>query len=806
MKTNEKLYSVALASTAIVLFLILVLSTASAATTQIASQAVPYAYITNSGGTTVSVIDTSTNKITATVDIGSSPYGVAVNPAGTKVYVASDGSDTVSVIDTATNKITATVPIGSHPWGVAVNPAGTKVYVANEGSGTVSVIDTATNKVTATVPVGNYPCGVAVNPAGTKVYVVNTLDNTISVVDTATNKVTATVPVGNVPTGVAVNPAGTKVYVTNEYDVSVVDTATNKVTATVNVGSYPWGVAVNPAGTKVYVTNYGDNTVSVVDTATNKITATVPVGDYPLGIAINLAGTKVYVANEESSTVSVIDTATNKVVATVPVGKDPVAFGQFMGSVPVKAPILPVANFGGSPVSGKAPLNVIFTDTSTGSPTAWKWNFGDGTTSTAKNPTHTYSAVGNYTVKLTATNAAGSNTVTESNYIKVTSTLQTPVASFISNVTSGNVPLSVAFTDKSTGSPTSWKWSFGDGKTSTQQSPTHTYSAAGYYTVKLTTTNAAGNNTVTKSNYIKVTTVTKPVASFSASPTSGNVPLSVAFTDKSTGSPTSWKWSFGDGTSSTQQSPTYKYSAAGNYTVTLTATNAAGSNTVTKSNYIKVTTASQTPVASFISNVTSGNVPLSVAFTDKSTGSPTSWKWTFGDGTTSTAKNPTHKYSAKGSYTVILTATNAAGSNTVTKSNYIKVTSTLQTPVADFWGSPLSGKASLNVVFTETSTGSPTSWKWNFGDGTSSTVKSPTHKYSAAGNYTVTLTATNAAGSNTKTKFQYIKVTSASLTPVAVFSASPTSGNTPLSVAFTDKSTGSPTSWKWSFGDGTSST
>ena len=126
----------------------------------------------------------------------------------------------------------------------------------------------------------------------------------------------------------------------------------------------------------------------------------------------------------------------------------------------------------------------------------------------------------------------------------------------------------------------------------------------------------------------------------------------------------------------------------------------------------------QTPVASFISNVTSGNAPLSVAFTDKSTGSPTSWKWTFGDGTTSTAKNPTHKYSAKGSYTVILTATNAAGSNTITKSNYIKVTSASPTPVADFWGLTLSGKAPLNVVFTDTSTGSPTSWKWNFGDGT----------------------------------------------------------------------------------------
>jgi PKD repeat protein len=92
---------------------------------------------------------------------------------------------------------------------------------------------------------------------------------------------------------------------------------------------------------------------------------------------------------------------------------------------------------------------------------------------------------------------------------------------------------------------------------------------------------------VTKPEYIKV--IVKPVAAFSASPTSGKVPLNVKFTDTSTGSPTKWKWSFGDGTSSTVQNPTHKYSAAGKYTVTLTITNAAGSNTATKSSYITVT-------------------------------------------------------------------------------------------------------------------------------------------------------------------------------------------------------------------------
>ncbi|WP_141241570.1 PKD domain-containing protein, partial [Methanosarcina spelaei] len=153
---------------------------------------------------------------------------------------------------------------------------------------------------------------------------------------------------------------------------------------------------------------------------------------------------------------------------------------------------------------------------------------------------------------------------------------------------SGKAPLNVKFTDTSTGTPAAWKWSFGDGTSSTQQNPVHKYSKAGTYTVILTVKNAVGSNTVTKTDYIKVTE--KPVAEFSATTISGKMPLTVAFTDKSTGTPTKWKWSFGDGASSTIQSPKHKYSKAGSYTVTLTATNAAGSSTATKTDYIKVTT------------------------------------------------------------------------------------------------------------------------------------------------------------------------------------------------------------------------
>ncbi len=255
------------------------------------------------------------------------------------------------------------------------------------------------------------------------------------------------------------------------------------------------------------------------------------------------------------------------------------------------APVIdkpPVANFAAKPTSGKAPLTVAFTDTSTEKPTKWKWTFGDGTNSTKQNPTHKYSKAGNYTISLTVTNAAGSNTLTKSNFIKVTSSTPKPVAAFSASPTSGKAPLKVQFTDKSTGSPTSWKWSFGDGSTSTSKSPAYTYKKAGKYTVSLTVKNAAGSNTKTIKDYITVTTTVKPVAAFSASPTSGKAPLKVQFTDKSTGSPTSWKWSFGDGKTSTSRSPAYTYKKAGKYTVSLTVKNAAGSNTKTMSGYIKV--------------------------------------------------------------------------------------------------------------------------------------------------------------------------------------------------------------------------
>ena len=371
---------------------------------------VTYAYITNEYGNTVSVIDTAINKVTATVNVGSNPKGIAASRDGAKVYVANYYGGTVSVIDTATNTVTSRVNVGNNPNGIAVSPDGKKVYVTNLHSVTVSVIDTATNSVIATVIAGSAPRGIAVNPDGKKVYVTNSYTGAISVIDTTTNNVTD-VGVGVEPYGIAVNPEGTKVYVTNEGDypdfngtVDIIDVASNYVTARVLVGSNPRGIAISPDGTKIYVANKGNNNVSVIDTTINYVVATVNVGISPGGVAVSPDGRKVYVANEGSNNVSVIDSAANTVTATVNIGNGPagIALGQSNVSSSGLKQTLNV-NFNCNVTNGYIPLTVQFTDLSENA-TRWNWDFGDETTSTEKNPEHTYFSEGSYSVNLTASN------------------------------------------------------------------------------------------------------------------------------------------------------------------------------------------------------------------------------------------------------------------------------------------------------------------------------------------------------------------------------------------------------------------
>ncbi|TAJ45464.1 PKD domain-containing protein [Methanofollis fontis] len=319
------------------------------------------------------------------------------------------------------------------------------------------------------------------------------------------------------------------------------------------------------------------------------------------------------------------------------------------------------ADFRAEPTNGTAPLTVQFTDLSTvENITAWAWDFGvENATSDEQNPTYTYEMPGVYTVSLTITDEANvTYTEVKADYINVTEPIG-PGADFSADVTAGEAPLTVNFTDLSTvENITAWFWDFGNGFMSTMKDPLFTYHTPGVYNVSLTVTDDQDMKwTTTQEGFINVTAPFTPEADFSADVTNGTAPLTVNFTDLSTvENITAWAWDFGvENATSEEQNPTYIYEMPGTYTVGLTVTDDTGTTyVVTKPDYITVLEEEQK--ANFTANATAGTAPLAVQFTDQSTVAEiTSWFWEFGDGSTSEEQNPVYVYTANGTYDVTLT-------------------------------------------------------------------------------------------------------------------------------------------------------
>ena len=444
----------------------------------------------------------------------------------------------------------------------------------------------------------------------------------------------------------------------------------------------------------------------------------------------------------------------------------------FAGCPPVEQPRpdpdgRPTADFTWSATG--SPLTIDFNDLSTGGEApvrTWRWEFGDGTVTSEEEPTHTYSTAGTYTVRLTVSTRLGSDSVTRQ-VQAFGGNSDPPEASFIGNPLTGNAPLTVNFQDLSQthGAPiTGWSWEFGDGDTSGQRNPAHTYTSPGTYRVRLTVDSALGPDTVARENYVVVTASgVPPVANFTGTPTAGVAPLTVQFDDLSANGGaaiTGWQWQFGDGATSTQREPEHTYTQPGAYTVVLRVTSAQGSDIRTRAGYVVVDPAQTNtpPVANFSATPESGSTPLVVRFTDTSapgTAAITAWLWTFGDGGTSTSSDPQHTYTAPGTFTVSLRVTTAHGADTRTRAGLITVTQATRAPDANFTQTTATGAAPLNVVFTDASSAGSapiSAWLWTFGDGATSTLRNPSHTYTTAGTYTVSLQVTSAHGTDTLVK------------------------------------------------------
>ncbi|HWB63124.1 MAG TPA: PKD domain-containing protein [Chitinophagales bacterium] len=443
----------------------------------------------------------------------------------------------------------------------------------------------------------------------------------------------------------------------------------------------------------------------------------------------------------------------------------------------------PMASFTVPAVCNGNPVAII--NNTTGSPNSWQWDFGDATTSTLQSPSHLYAGTGNYIITLIAADSIGcADTAQQQATIN-----PNPSAAF--TATTQCQGTATTFTDASSGNPVQWRWSFGDGNTSTQQNPSNTYASANSYMATLIATNSFGCPDTTTN---LVTVNPNPVAAFNAP--SVCYYSAAQFTDQSTGSPVQWHWDFGDTQTSPLQNPSHSYISTGTYPVTLTATTALGCSNTVQQNF----TAWPQPVASFtVAPVCFNGVSQFVNNSAISSGNITNYAWAFGDGATSAQVNPAYTYAAPGTYMAGLIVQSDSGCLDTAN----MAVTVYPNPVANFNIAPAC--AGSTTAFTDASTiatGSTLQWNWDFGNGQNSVSQNPVNTYTTPGVYTVTLIA----ASQFNCTDTISKQINAFYNPTAAFSV-PSVCNTAPSV-FGNSSTigqGSIIAQAWSFGDGATS-
>jgi len=460
------------------------------------------------------------------------------------------------------------------------------------------------------------------------------------------------------------------------------------------------------------------------------------------------------------------------------------------------------ASFTADHTSGCAGLYVNFTNSSSGA-TSYKWYFGNGNTSVLTSPSTTYLAAGTYTVKLVATGTSSADSTTISITI-----YDTPVVRFTAD-TLKCVGSIVHFSDSSSlnapGSG-SYSWNFGTGDTSQHKYPTYTYTTANKYLITLSVTNSAGCTTsLRKYSYVNI--VGPPTADFYSADTLMCGPsANIVFNNSSTGTPAiaSYSWSFGDTHTSTTTSPTHNYTALGKYTVRLIATNTAGcSDTATDSAYISLI--SITPSLSL--SDTSTCIGNSITVQDKTAGSVFS-DWHFGNGDSATGNPLSYTYNKSGTYTITLITSNGPCTDSTKKLMYVRTG-----PSINFSDTPSRPcPAPIGIHFNNTTTSGGT-YKWEFGDDSTSTATNPTHSYLSNGFYDVTLIASNSYGCiDSLTKTAYVKIYEMDLEIIGNKDPGSTgicgSDTVFFTAALTYPTTGGPapypyviTSYSWDLGD-----
>lgn len=458
----------------------------------------------------------------------------------------------------------------------------------------------------------------------------------------------------------------------------------------------------------------------------------------------------------------------------------------------------PVANFSLTGASGCFPVQVNFRNNSTlGN---YLWNFGDGNTSTAVNPTHTYQTPGNYLISLIVTD---NNGCSDTSFSAENIDVKGPIVVFGALDTLGCKPFTAIFADSSNtgGNIVSWHWNFGDpttlADTANIPNPTYTYNQIGSFNVSLTLVDTNGCiASINKTNYIQTVA---PIVTFSTPDTIRCIGLPIRFLGQAQSSfgASQFFWDFGDGTTGTGRAPSKTYAQAGLFTVKLIVTDSIGcTDSLIRTNYIRIID----PTPNFGGAPLSGYcAPMQVQFFD-STLFAVGWQWSFGDGSSSILRNPAKVYTRNGYYNVQLIIQYAGGcADTIRRDSMIHILG----PIANYSFIQNGNCAPVSVQFSNLSTAFRTS-VWDFGNGQFDTTRNPIAIYNQAGSYNPVLLVTDSTGcQDVYDPNPQIVVDSV---PTASFAVNADAACASLAASFTDQSTGNPVRWFWDFGNGLTDT
>ena len=704
----------------------------------------------------------------------------------------------VSFTNSSTN---GTAPITQWAWDFGDGNASTDVNpqhaYTTAGTYTITLVVTASNGQADPEVKVNY---VTVNPKPNAAFTASTNGCTLPVGVTFNNTSTGGVSYawnfGNTQTSTLQNPAIVNYATAGTYNVSLTVTNSFGCTATATqslvVSNYQAGItapATACAGVPVAIADastvganawnwtFPGGSPGTSSSQNNSVTFSTP-GTYTISLSSQNTG-------------SGCNANTTKQITILP---------------------LPVPAFTANPTSGCAPQAVTFTNTSPAGGSNFVWTFGDGSNFTGQTPPpHTYANNGTYSVTLTMTGANGCNGTTTQNALI---TLTAPVASFTSDVTDGCAPLDVQYTStaNSTDPIVSWVWNFGDGQTFTGQNPpAHTY-PLGVYDVSLTITTQSGCvGTDTIQEYIEVGQV--DLVNFSIDATPECAKTNIDFTNLSVISPLHdpndviYAWDFGDGGTSSAESPGYSYpNDTGYFDVQLIVEWRGCKDTLklTDAVYIKAPISRFQPAQTLYCNPTNfPATPVNVVVNDNSIINSITpaqdaemfWRW--GDGTPDThfddpdfddanKGTTSHNYTSYGSFTikqVVINHTTGCSDSTtavVHISNAIASFTISNDSVCE------NSVMSMNATATTAAAAhNPFTFAWNMGNGQTTTGQNPTYIYPNSGSFVITLTATNSVGCSVTSTFSPMRALE---TPLAQISSLDNAGCAPFVATFTNGS------------------